>query len=111
MKPILVIGTVDTKAEELGFLAEVLRARYPAVELVDVSTGGGAGADLSGPIVYSAPGTSNAVLQVRSFCMVRRLVGLIGWVTALAVSQAVDLGAQPPASSTRDPTQAHFFSL
>ena len=47
MKPILVIGTVDTKAEELGFLAEVLRARYPAVELVDVSTGGGAGADLS----------------------------------------------------------------
>ena len=42
--------------------------------------------------------------------MVRRLVGLIGWVTALAVSQAVDLGAQPPASSTRDPSQAQDSS-
>ena len=42
MKPVLVIGTADTKAEELGFLANVLRAQYPAVKLVDVSTGSGA---------------------------------------------------------------------
>ena len=44
MKPVLVIGTADTKAEELGFLVKILRANYSAVELVDVSTGGGAAA-------------------------------------------------------------------
>ncbi|SED65075.1 Tm-1-like ATP-binding domain-containing protein [Rhodobacter sp. 24-YEA-8] len=64
MKTVLVIGTMDTKADELRFAADLIRAAGVPVRLVDVSTAG----TVTGPDVSAAevaahhPGGQAAVL-------------------------------------------------
>ena len=53
MKRAYVAGTFDTKARELAYIAECLKAKGVAVTLVDLSTSGAAvsGADISAATV------------------------------------------------------------
>ncbi|GAP38013.1 Tm-1-like ATP-binding domain-containing protein [Piscinibacter sakaiensis] len=63
--PIWVVGTFDTKAAELGFLAGLLRARGVAVRTVDIGTRSSPGlADIAAEQVADAhPSGRSAVLQ------------------------------------------------
>ncbi|SEO27452.1 Uncharacterized protein, UPF0261 family [Paracoccus alcaliphilus] len=86
MKTVLVIGTMDTKADELRFAADLIRAAGVPVRLVDVSTATSvAGADVSAEeVAASHPEGRGAALGLedRGRAVSGMAVALTRWLLA-----------------------------
>ena len=96
MKRVYVVGTHDTKAEELAYLADLVAMRVTGVTRVDVSTGGSAGAAISDPDISAAevasfhPEGTSAVLGLEDR---GAAVAAMGEAFARFIASRDDIGA------------------